>query len=265
MARLVRDGHLIRLHRGVYAVGHDRLTVRGRWMAAVLACGPDAVLSHRAALALWDLAGVPTGLIDVTARHEHRIDGIRSHRTRTIHPDDRALIDLIPVTSLARTLLDQALVLHPQRLRTVLEQAQRRDMLNFLPFDAVFQRATGHHGVGKLKAVLAELEDEPPWTQSELERRFLEFLRAHRLPVPRTNVIVDGVCVDCFWPEQHLIAELDGYEFHKGRRSFESDRRKDIAHLRAGRHSIHITQRMLTRHARALHADLNALLTRAAA
>jgi predicted transcriptional regulator of viral defense system len=260
ITKLVHRGYLIRLYRGVYAVGHDRLTVRGRWMAAVLACGETAVLSHRSATSLWDLANVPSGPIDVTGLTGRRVPGIRCRRARTIHPDDRTIIDGIPVTSLPRTLLDQAQTLHRQRLRTLVEQVQRRGLLNLLALDALLSRSNGRKGAAALRAVLDELHDEAPWTQSELERHFLEFVRTYRLPEPRTNVLIDGILVDCFWPEYNLVAELDGYRFHTGHRSFESDRHKGITHVRAGRRSINITQRMITRGARALRADLEALL-----
>lgn len=262
MVRLVRDGHLIRVHRGVYAVGHLRLSARGRWMAAALACGDDAVLSHRAASALWDLSQTPAGAIDVTApgHSRRRIPGVRFHGARTLHPDDRTTIDGIPVTALPRTMLDQATDLNSQRVRTLLEQAQRRDLVNLVAFDALLARSPGHHGAGKLRAALSELQDEAPWTQSELERRFLEFLRARHLPEPHTNVPMDGILADCFWPEHNLVAELDGYRFHRDRRTFESDREKGIVHARAGRRAIQITQRMLTRQAQKLEGDLGALL-----
>jgi hypothetical protein len=232
-------------------------------MAAVLACGEGGMLSHRAAAALWDLAAIPSGPIDVTAPTARRIEGIRCHRTRSIHPDDRTIIDGIPVTSVPRTLLDRAQTLHPQRLRTLVEQAQRRDLLSPLSLNALLSRSNGRKGTAALRAVLSELHDEAPWTQSELERRCLEFVRTHGLPEPRTNVLIDGILVDCFWPEHNLVAELDSYGFHTDRRSFESDRCKGITHVRAGRHSIHITQRMITRGPRALRADLSALLARA--
>jgi very-short-patch-repair endonuclease len=104
------------------------------------------------------------------------------------------------------------------------------------------------------------LHDEAPWTQSELERHFLEFLRAHQLPEPQTNVIVDGICVDCYWPAQNLIAELDSYGFHTHRHAFESDRRKGITHTRNRRYVIHITKHMITQDPGVLRADLAALL-----
>jgi very-short-patch-repair endonuclease len=231
-------------------------------MAAVLACGEGALLSGPTAAALWDLQSVPSGPVDVTAagHSRRRIQGIRFHGVRSIHPDDRTVIDGIPVASLARTLLDRARTLHPQRLRTLMEQAQRRDLLDVGALDALLSRSRGRHGTAALRTVRNELNDEAPWTQSKLERSFLEFVRDRRLPEPQTNVLVDGCLVDCFWPEHNLIAELDSYEFHRGRGVFEADRRKDIAHTRAGRQSIHITQRMITRDASALQQDLEALL-----
>jgi hypothetical protein len=213
IARAVRDGYLIRIHRGVYAVGHTRLTARGRWMAAVLACGDGALLSHRAGTALHDLWPVPSGLIDVTAVTARRNDGVRCHRARTLHPADRDVVDGIPVTGLPRIFLDMAEILTAQRLRTLLEQAQRRDLLNPPRIDAMLVRSNGRRGVPKLRAALAELHDEAPWTQSELERNFLEFVRAAGLPEPQTNVVVDEILADCFWPEHNLIAELDSFDF----------------------------------------------------
>jgi hypothetical protein len=260
IARGVRDGYLIRIHRGVYAVGHTRLTARGRWMAAVLACGDGALLSHRAGTALHDLWPVPSGLIDVTAVTARKSEGVRCHRARTLHPDDRDVVDGIPVTALPRIFLDMAEILTAQRLRTLLEQAQRRDLLNPPRIDAMLVRSNGRRGVPAFRAALADLHDEAPWTQSELERNFLEFLRAAGLPEPQTNVIVDEILADCFWPEHNLIAELDGFEFHRGREVFESDRQRRTNHTLAGRRCVNITQRMIERGAKALRGDLAALL-----
>ena len=260
IARAVRDGYLIRIHRGVYAVGHTRLTARGRWMAAVLACGDGALLSHRAGAALHDLWPVPSGLIDVTALTARKSDGVRCHRSRTLHPDDRDVVDGIPVTAVPRIFLDMAEILTAQRLRTLLEQAQRRDLLNPARINAMLGRSNGHRGVAKLRAALAQLHDEAPWTQSELERNFLEFVRAAGLPEPQTNVIVDEILADCFWPEHNLVAELDGFDFHRDREVFESDRHRRTVHTLAGRRCINITQRMIERGAKALRADLFALL-----
>ncbi|MFZ0040023.1 MAG: hypothetical protein WAK93_01850, partial [Solirubrobacteraceae bacterium] len=208
--RLVRAKHLHRLYNGVYAVGHTRLSLHGHWMAAVLACGKDAVLSHYCAAALWDLQRAPGTRIDVMAPSNHKLAGVRCHTARSLPQQDRAVIDAIPVTSLNRTLLDQAQELSAQRLRSTLEAAQRRDLLDIGALKDLIARSAGHRGVKPLKAALAELGDEAPWTQSELETRFLELVRAAGLPEPSANVLVHGVLVDFYWPEHGLVVEIDG-------------------------------------------------------
>jgi very-short-patch-repair endonuclease len=256
----VKRGQLHRKHRGVYAVGHTRLTVRGKWMAAVLACGPDALLSHRAAAALWELRTAPTGPLDVTATSRHNIPGIRCHYVRAIHPDDRAEIDGIPVTSLARTLLDQAVTLPHQRMRTTLEAVERREILDFAQLDALLARSNGHRGVGRLRAALNELHGDPPWTQSDLEIRFLELIRGADLPEPRANVFVLGELVDFYWPEHNLVVEADSWGFHRSRRSFEENRLRDTKLQIAGLRVIRPTERRVVYEPRALLADLTALI-----
>lgn len=259
--REVRQQRLHRIHRGVYAVGHTRLSVKGRWMAAVLACGPDAVLSHGAAAALWELQRAPSNKIDVTALRKHIVPGVRCHLSRApLHADDRTIIDGIPVTSISRTLLDQAEVLRPQRLRSTLEAAQRRDLLDGRKLDPLLARSFGRRGLPRLKRALSELHEQAPWTQSQLEQRFLELVRDAGLPEPRTNVIVDGELVDCFWPQHNLVVELDSYGFHRSKRSFEDDRLKDTRHTLAGRRSMRVTRARVEHGQRALLGDLSALL-----
>jgi very-short-patch-repair endonuclease len=258
-ARVAR-GQLHRKYRGVYAVGHARLTVRGKWMAAVLACGRDALLSHRAAAALWELRTAPTGPLDVTATSRHNIPGIRCHYVRTIHPDDRAEIDCIPLTSLARTLLDQAVILSHQRMRTTLEAVERREILNFARLDALVARSNGHRGVGRLRAALNELHGHPLWTQSQLEILFLELIRSAGLPEPQVNVFLLGELVDFYWPEHKLVVEADGWGFHRSRRSFEENRLRDTKLQIAGIRVIRPTYKRIVHEPRALLADLTALL-----
>jgi very-short-patch-repair endonuclease len=257
----VASGRLHRLMRGVYAAGHTRISLRARWMAAVLACGPGAVLSHRAAATLWELRATPSGPIDVTAPSRHNIPGIRCHWVRSLHADDVTVIDGIPVTSLSRTLLDLAEILGPQQLRTSIEAAQRRDLLSIDALDAVIARNPGRHGLKPLRKALGELRDEAPWTQSELERGFLELIRAAGLPEPQTNVVVDGFVVDFFWPEHNLIVEVDGYRYHRTRRSFEDDRRRDAKHTVAGRRAVRVTRDRIVRGYRELLAELVRLLS----
>lgn len=222
----VAAGELHRVHKGVYAVGHERLTVYGRVMAAVLACGPDAVASHHAAAALHDLRPWPRGRIDVTApgRRSHR--GVRCHASE-VPTDERTVIDGIPVTSLARTFLDYAETSsHDQTVRA-LEAAERREILDPLALKRVIDRHPGRHGIKSLTAALAAVEPDPPWLASGHEREFRQLLIAAGLPLPRTNVLIEGELVDCVWPEHRLIVEIDSFGFHRSKRQFEADRRRD--------------------------------------
>jgi very-short-patch-repair endonuclease len=237
----VTHGRLHRIHRGVYAVGHIRISLRGRWLAAVLACGTDAVLSHRDAATLHDLRPVSSGSIDVTATSRHTIDGICCHYARVLHPEDRDIVDSIPVTSVSRTCLDVAETLNGRRLRSALEQAQRQNKFDLRLIQAVIARSPGRRGLKPLAEALAQLIDEPPWTQSELENYLLELIRAAGLPLPRTNVFIDGELVDCAWTEHNLIVEVDGWTFHRTKRSFEDDRRRDAKLVLAGWRVVRFT------------------------
>jgi very-short-patch-repair endonuclease len=258
--RRAKLARLHRLRRGIYAVGHTHLTARGYWIAAVLACGPDAVLSHRAAAALWGLRSTPSGLIDVTAPSAHHLTGIRCHVTQHLHPDDHTIIDAIPVTTIPRAMLDLAETLHSQRLRTLLEAAQRQDLLDPRAFDAVIARHPGRHGLKLLRQALTALTDEAPWTQSEFERRFLELIRETGLPEPQVNVIVEGELADFYWPEHNLIVELDGWEFHKTKAKFTADRRRDTKLQIAGYRVIRLTYDRVRYESRATARDLITLL-----
>ena len=234
VARRVEKRRLLRIHRGVYAVGHRRLAARGRWMAAVLACGPGAVLSHREAAALHDLRPVGSGRVHVTATSRHNMPGhplplgahLGSGRVRRS-------VDGIPVTSLARTYLDIAEVLNHRRLIEALEAGQRQNKLDVDALEAAIARNPGRRGITPLQAALAELADDPPLLQSDLERAFRALIRAHGLPEPQYNVYVEGLLVDAVWPEHRLVVEVDGWNYHRTKRSFEEDRRRDRKLLRA--------------------------------
>jgi predicted transcriptional regulator of viral defense system len=255
---LARRGHLHRLYRGVYAVGHKRLTTRGRWMAAVLAGGPEAVLSHRAAIALWDLRPVPSGPIDVTVpgRKRHGQNGVRIHNVRRLHPDDRTTLDGIPVTTVHRALLDYAEVAQFQQLRHAIDAAERRELLDGRELERLYARSKGRRGLKPLKEAVAELRGPAPWTQSELERRFLAMIRQAGLPEPQTNKFVEGFLVDLWWPEARLVVEIDGYSFHKDRRKFASDRLQDTKLQLANCMSIRVTQDRMQNEPRALLDDV---------
>jgi predicted transcriptional regulator of viral defense system/very-short-patch-repair endonuclease len=262
--RRVGDKRLRRLHRGVYAVGHSQLTAHGRWMAAVIALGPGAVLSHRDAAALWGLRAHQRSAIDVTvvgrARRKRR--ALTVHVTRTLHPEDRSARNRIPVTSVARTLLDLAEVVGGQTLRRAYEQAERVELLDVRAIEALLGRSNGRRGAGALQALLGYDATAAAETKSELERRFLDLIAEAGLPMPQVNVLVDGFLVDCYWPQADLVIELDSYEFHRGRAAFERDREK-VARLKlAGREVIPLTHRQVASRRRWVLSAVEQLLRR---
>lgn len=265
--RLLDGGYLHRIHLGVYAVGHERLTVKGRWMAAVLAGGPEAVLSHWAAAALWELRPNPSRPFDVTVPGRTRKGprGIRLHRVRRLDPEDRAVLDGIPVTSLHRTLLDYAAISSHQYVRLALEAAERRYLLDTRKLEALYRRSRGRRGLAPLKAAVAELRGPAPWTQSELEREFLALVRGAGLPEPSCNVLVHGFLVDCWWPQARLVVEIDGYEFHRSRQQFDENRLRDTRLQLEGIRVLRVTQPRIEYGAAELLSDLSRALRAAAA
>jgi very-short-patch-repair endonuclease len=262
IGRRAKFGRLHRIYRGVYAVGHNRLTWRARCMAAVLACGPDAVLSHRAAVALWDLRRIPSGRIDVTApgRTRHGHDGIHIHSVRSLHENDRTMIDGIPVTSIPRTLLDYAEVTHFQWFRLAYEEALRRELLDGRALDDLIARSRTRKGVKPLKRAMSQANGSGPWLQSNNERRFLTLVREAGLPEPRANVLVEGELVDFIWEEQKLVVEIDSYDFHKSRAEWRRDRERDAKLMRAGYRVLRIPEDRLYEAPRGVVADVLELL-----
>jgi very-short-patch-repair endonuclease len=236
--------HLLPLHRGVFAVGHRVLTYRGRWMAAVLACGPEAVISHHAAAALHDLRPLPQGAIDVTAPTHRRHEGIRTHISRVAR-DERTEIDRIPVTSLERTLLDYAEQATPRQLQKALDEAERRTILDLRKLQRSVDRGVGRKGLKLLTAAIANLTDHPAWTQSPAEDLFLDLIRAADLPLPRANVLIHTHLVDFAWPDQKVIVEIDSFRFHSTREAFEDDRERDVDLQKLGWRVLRITDRRL--------------------
>jgi very-short-patch-repair endonuclease len=236
VARRIAAGRLIPLHRGVYAVGHDAVPLRGRWLAAVRACGPTAVLSHGTAAALWELAEPPR-LVHVTVRsHMGRTApaGVRLHRSVTLADEDVVVREGIPVTSVARTLLDQAPTLPLRRLRRAFAQA---DVLRLLDFRAVDRLVAAHPrraGMPKYRAAAAEHRPEGGISRSDFEDRLAELCERHGLPRPEVNARVAGLEVDLWWPRAAVVAEADGFAFHRTRAAFERDRERDAILTAAG-------------------------------
>ena len=222
--RAERAGRLHRLYQGVYAVGHTDLSPHGECLAAVLASGPGALLSHYSAAWLWKLTPtqpIPAHVTGPSPRAKRL--PIHIHRSRTFTDADRALIDNIPVTSVARTLLDQAAQVDRRRLKRLLKRSEEEKLFDLTAVLDVLARNRGHRGNKRLKRAIA-LYEPPPFTRSEFESLFYEAVLAAGLPTPRVNYNGAGMELDLYWPEHRFAVELDLYETHGTRDSFEEDR-----------------------------------------
>lgn len=217
-------------------------------MAAVLACGPTALLSHRDAAALWGLTrpGSHAGTDVTTARRCRRRPGIALHRSRRVHPEDRAGRDGIPVTSVARTLLDVAEVVPPWRLERAIEEADRHGLFDLRAVDGLIERSRGRHGLKPLGAALRGYRP-PAFTRSGFERRFIELCRGAGLPEPAANLWLAGGEADMSWPERRLVVELDTAAHHQTQSAFERDRARDATLQLAGYRVLRVTDRRLER------------------
>jgi very-short-patch-repair endonuclease len=243
----LRLARLHRLYPGVYAVGHTRLTLEALWLAAVRACGDGALLSHRTGATSWDVMRATGGAIHVTVvRSQRPKRGIVLHQVRSLDDRDRTIRDGIPVTSLARTLLDLAETESSHTLRRTWDEAERLRLLDAAAVSELCERSRGRRGLKPITALLADMRPAPH-TKRELEALFFDFCRAQGLPSAACNVLVEGYEVDAFWPANRLIAELDSWEFHRGRKAFERDRERDAVLQAAGYRVIRITWRRLTR------------------
>ena len=224
-----------RLHpspwRGVYVVGRRQVTKYGIWMAAVLACGKGAALSHSSAAALYVIAPERPGEIEISviAGRQPRRDGIRIHRRASI---DTTTYHGIPVTAPTRTLLDLATRISVRHLEAAVNNADKLDLIDPEQLRVELEDYAGEPGVVRLRSLL----DEATFTltDSELERRFLPIARKAGLPKPLTRQHVNGHRVDFYWPQLRLIVETDGLRYHRTPTQQARDRLRDQAHARAG-------------------------------
>lgn len=255
-------GRLHRLHRGVYAVGRRTVPREGRWLAAVFACGPDALLSHRSAAALWGLLHDSRRTIDVTVAGGSRPGsrGLAVHNVRRLHHDDRARRDHIPVTSVSRTLLDVASVLPPRRLARAVEEAERLWLFDLRTLTELCERSNGKRGVRPLREAIDRYRPGAPVIRSDLERLFVEVCDRAGLPRPAMNLFVAGCEVDAAWLDRGLVVEVDGFEYHRTRGAFETDRRRDAALQREGLRVLRVTDRRLKDDPAGIAEDIRALL-----
>jgi very-short-patch-repair endonuclease len=230
-------------------------------MGAVLACGPEAVLSHRSSAAWWAILPSARWVTEVSAPGRHRLRGIEAHRIR-LDPRDRTEHEDIPITTVARTLLDLAEVAPMPRLAKAIENAERMNLFDLTAVQDVLERSPGRHGHKQLRSLISTYT-QAPMTRSEMEEAFWEFLKEYELPKPDGNALAADIYeVDFLWEKHRVIAELDSWEYHRTREAFERDRRRDIELSLAGYTVIRVTARMLGESRERLAAQLRTLLVR---
>ena len=226
-----------RLHlvaHGVYAVGWPRMTAKRRWMAAVLACGEGALLSHRSAAALWEIGAEKRGVTDisVTRRCELRRPGLRVRGRPTLQPKDIVISDGIPVTNPVRTLIDIAAELEPRPLERSVNETDKRDLIDPETLRAELKGYAGEPGVKPLRKLLDKRTFRV--SDSDLEILFRPIAMEAGLPPPLTKRMVNGFEVDFFFPELGLVIETDGLRYHRTPATQARDARRDRAHTLAG-------------------------------
>jgi very-short-patch-repair endonuclease len=261
----IDTGRLHPIHLGVYAVGHRAITREGRWMAAVLASGPNAVLSHWSAAALWSVRPNSRASIDVTVSHRSRSSNLIHRHVSRVPPDERGAKGGIPVTSVPRTIFDLAATEDADAVISMLREAEFHNLWDRLSLWHLLERYPGKRGSRKVRLAIERLREEPSGRKrSKLEERFAPFLRRHSLPLPRFNdSILLGTKryqVDCHWSGTGQIVELDGWEGHRTKSAFREDRARDRILRVAGYAVTRLTWNQLDDEPEAIAADLRALL-----
>jgi very-short-patch-repair endonuclease len=259
--RQLGAGRFHRIHRGVYAVGHKRLTRQGHWMAAALACGPTAVVSHRTAAALHTVLRPRDGWPHVTvpAVGRPKRHGIVLHQVNAIPATERGTISRIPVTSLARTLLDLAHVKDPL-LPYAIDEAADNEILDVKAIHAL----EGRRGIGALRKAIADYEPTPHWTRSNLEKRFYKLMRKHGIPLPAVNQWIEGYEVDMVWVDEKVIVEIDS-DLHDRPSARRKDPLRDAKLQLAGYIVYRVPGTQLILRSHEVAETVNDMLTRTAA
>jgi very-short-patch-repair endonuclease len=263
--RRLRAKQLHELHKGVYALGHRLIPREGRWMAAVLASGPNAVLSHWSAAALWGIRPNSRSAVDVTTPEKSRSwKGIRRHHS-PLPADEITVEEGIPVTTVPRTIFDMAATEPVDVVEAMLREMEFLELRDRLSLWDFVERYPRKRGVRKVRMALGRLEEEPEGRKrSKLEERFAPFLRLHRLSLPRFNdwITAGGkrYQVDCHWPGTGQIVELDGWQSHRTRTAFREDRARDRRLKVAGYTVTHLTWNQLEDEPEAVASDLRTLL-----
>jgi very-short-patch-repair endonuclease len=270
-AKAAGVGRLHRLHSGVYAVGHRRLSWHSRCWAAVLGAEANevdevvwpAVASHGSAAYLWGIYRYAPEAIDITAPIRRRAKRpFRVHFSSILAAEDRGQREGIPVTSVPRTLLDLAIRSRPDQLDRLLERAEERDLLDAVAVETLLDRAGGHRGRGRLRRALALYQPDPSFTRSRFERHFQHRVRAAGLPAPSMNFNVEGYELDAYWPDLRFAVELDLFETHGSRAAFERDRLRQEELKLLGIEMIRVTKPRLDSEPEAVIRNLARLLER---
>jgi hypothetical protein len=260
ISRASRSGRLHRIHHAVYAVGHRSLPPHGRCLAAVLACGDRALLSHTAAAWLWGLQTRCPTVVTVTSPSDNRSrTGIRVHQSQALAPDDRTTTERIPVTALPRTLFDLAATSPHRDLTRAVDRAKRRGVLDLGAIDALLLRLFGAPGTKSLREAI-DLYRKPVFDRARSELLFIDLIEKAGLPVPALNTWVDRWEIDAYWERERFAVEVDGWETHGTRRAFEEDRLRTEEMKLAGIESVRITARRIEREPDQVGARLGRLL-----
>ncbi|QEC46321.1 DUF559 domain-containing protein [Baekduia soli] len=261
----VRTRRLLVLHRGVYSDGHRQLRREGHWLAAVMACGPAAVLSHGTAAAHWGIRDAPAAPVHVIAPRRsgpRRRAGVVGHRADL--PDaDRTVHRSVPVTSVPRTLLDLAARVRARELELAVRHAARARIFDLGDVHAAAARSAHHPGVPRLVRLLLALEGVGTSDlRSPMEVAFVQLCDDFGLPRPVANRIVEGVRVDFSWRGSTLLVETDGFAFHAMPTAFTQDRRRDQLLALAGYTVLRFTYAQVTGEPEAVAATVGTMLQR---
>jgi very-short-patch-repair endonuclease len=259
-------GRLHRKYKAVYAIGHPLLTREGRWRAAVLACGKTAVLSHWDAAAHWGLMPARGRLIHVTKPSSSGRDPdrtrIRLHRVATLRPWECTLIEEMPTTTVARTLLDLSPHLRPRAMEDAIAHANRLELFDLLAIRRCLDEHPRQHGAPALQRLLDTLAgNDVADLRSMLEILLLQLCDDHRLREPVPNAQIEGFMVDFCWPAKKLIIEADSYTYHSMPSAFERDRERDQQLTLAGYTVVRFTYNQVTRQRQAVADRIRRLLS----
>jgi very-short-patch-repair endonuclease/predicted transcriptional regulator of viral defense system len=237
----IRRGRLFPVSQGVYAVGWPALSRKRRWMAAVLAGGEGAALSHRSAAALWEIGSEDTRRIDISVRRrcELRRPGVRFHGRPTVSAEEIVSRDDIPVTAPVQTLVDLATELDLLPLERAVNDADKRGLVDPEALREELARFSGEPGVGPLRVLLDKLFFR--LSDSDLEIYFRRIVKSAKLLMPLSKQRVNNFEVDFFWPEFGLVVETDGLRYHRTPSAQTRDARRDRAHIMAGMTPLRFT------------------------